>query len=123
MNGERHRRLIEQLVANARAIISYQIGLPFGVVRMRRIVSWLKPFEVLEYPVLEDYSNATRDLPTGSERLHCSREALRRYDEKLVAINLEYRDEILDTCFKIIDRFATEKGEPSGSPAQPAGTS
>ena len=113
MNEERHRSLIKQLVANARAIISYQVGLPFGVVRMGRILSWLKPFEVLDYPVFEDYANATRELPTGSERLHCSREALRRYDEKLVAINLEYREAILDTCFEIIDRFANRHGEPS----------
>jgi len=112
MNDERHRSLIKQLVANARAIISYQVGLPFGVVRMCRIVGWLKPFEALDYPVFLDYANATLELPTSSERLHCSREALRRYDKRLVAINLQYREEILDTCFEIIERFGGRNGEP-----------
>jgi len=115
MNEERHRSLIKQLVANARAIISYQVGLPLGVVRMHKILTWLGPFEVLDFPVFERYRAATLDLPTSSERLQCSREALRRYDERLVAINLEYREEILDTCFEIIERFANGNGEPSES--------
>jgi hypothetical protein len=115
MNDERHRSLIKQLIANARAIISYQVGLPFGCVRMRRIIDWLKPYEVLEFPVFDRYAAATLDLPTSSERLQCSREALRRYDERLTAINLEYREEILDTCFGIIERFANRNGEPAES--------
>lgn len=115
MNEDRHRSLIKQLVANARAIITYQVGLPFGVVRMRRILTWLKPFEILEFPVFDDYANATVALPTSSERLNCSRDALRRYDKKLVAINIEYREQILDTCFEIIERFANRNGEPSKS--------
>jgi hypothetical protein len=115
MNEERHRSLLNQLVANARAIISYQVGLPFGCMKMHKILNWLKPFEVLEFPVFDRYWTATRDLPVTSERLHCSREALGRYDQKLVAINLEYREEILDTCFEIIERFANQNGEPSKS--------
>jgi hypothetical protein len=111
MNDERHRSLIKQLVANARAIICYQVGLPFGVVRMCRLVYWLIPFELLEFPVFDNYANATLELPTGSERLNCSRDALSRYDEKLVAINLQYRQQVLDTCFEIIERFANRNGE------------
>jgi len=106
MNEDQHRSLIEKLVANARAIISYQVGLPLGCQRMRSLIYWLKPYEDLEFPVFDRYTNETRDLPTTSERLHCSRDALRRYDTRLVAINLEYREEVLDTCFDIIERFA-----------------
>ena len=80
---------------------------------MHKILYWLKPFEVLDFPVFDRYWTATLDLPTTSERLYCSREALRRFDERLVAINLEYREEILDTCFEIIERFANRNGEPS----------
>ena len=105
MGEQEHRSFINQLVANARAIISYQVGLPLGCVKMRKLLYWLTPYEVLDYPVFEKYTNATRELPTSSERLYCSREALRRYDEKLVAINLEYREEILDVCFDIIERY------------------
>ena len=115
MGDQEHRRFKNQLVANARAIISYQVGLPLGCDKMRKILYWLKPYEALDFPVFDRYTNATRELPTSSERLHCSREALRRYDEKLVAINLEYREEVLDTCFDIIDRFAHKTSESTGS--------
>jgi hypothetical protein len=107
MNEERHRSLIKQLVANARAIISYQVGLPFGCARMSKILYWLESFEKLDFPIFKLYAAATLEIPTGSERLHCARDALRRYDQKLVAINLEYREEVLDTCFEIIERFAS----------------
>jgi hypothetical protein len=115
MNEERHRSLVKQLVANARAIISYQVGLPFGCARMSKILYWLEPFEALDFPVFKQYAAATLEIPTGSERLHCTREALRRYDQKLVAVNLEYREDVLDTCFEIIERFANRNGEPSES--------
>jgi hypothetical protein len=106
MNDQKHHSFKKQLVANARAIISYQVGLPLGCQKMSKILYWLKPYEALDF--FERYANATRELPTSSERLHCSREALRRYDRKLVAINLEYREEVLDTCFEIVDRFAED---------------
>jgi hypothetical protein len=115
VNEERHRSLIKQLVANARAIISYQVGLPFGCARMTKILGWLEPFEVLDFPIFKQYAAATLEIPTGSERLHCTRAALRRYDLKLVAINLEYREDVLDTCFEIIERFANRNGEPPKS--------
>ena len=59
MNEERHRSLIKQLVANARAIISYQVGLPLGVVRMHKILTWLEPFEVLAVTASNKSSNAS----------------------------------------------------------------
>ena len=114
MDEQKHRGFLKRLVANARAIISYQVGLPLGCEKMRKILYWLEPYEVLEYPVFDRYTNATRALPTSSERLHCSREALRRYDEKLVPINLEYREEVLNACFDIIERF-DKKTEASAS--------
>jgi hypothetical protein len=45
--------LPEQLVANARAIISSQVGLPFGCMRMQKILNRIKPFELLEFPVFD----------------------------------------------------------------------
>jgi hypothetical protein len=87
--------------------------LPLGCEKMRRILYWLTPYEVLDYPVFDRYTNATRELATSSERLQCSREALRRYDKKLVAINLEYREEVLNVCFDIVERYGkkVETGE------------
>lgn len=106
MRDQEHRSLIMKLVANARAIISYQVGLPLGCEKMHRILVWLSPYEVLDFPVFEKYTNAVSDLSTSSERLHCSRGALRRYDKRLVKINLQYREQVLDACFDIVERYS-----------------
>ena len=85
MDKQKRDSYFRKLVANARAIISYQIGLPLGCVKMSSILTWLEyEGEKLDVPVFREYLDNVRDLPTGSERLECSRAALRRYDERLV---------------------------------------
>ena len=76
------RELLRKLVANARNIISCEVGVSFGVWRMNRLIYWLKQAHV---------------------HLSCSREALRRYDADLNQINLHYHDRIIDACFEIIE--------------------
>jgi hypothetical protein len=98
--------LLKKLVSNARAIISNEIGISVGCLKMIRIIAWLEPHEViLNYPVFEDYSEAIIAIPSGKERLNCSREALRRYDEQLLPINSQYHDRIIDACFGIMKTF------------------
>ena len=111
MNEQKLKSYIRRFVANARAIVSYQVGLPLGCTKMMKILSWIEneDKEAAKFPVFEEYFRATIDLPTGPERLHYSREALRRYDERLVTINLRYREEIIDACFKIIERYGERK--------------
>ncbi|MBV9928116.1 MAG: DUF2489 domain-containing protein [Acidobacteria bacterium] len=111
MNEEKRNSYLRKLVANARAIISYQVGLPVGCVKMNRLLYWLEnEGEKLDFPVFGEYLETVREIPTGSERLECSRAALRRYDERLVPINIEYRERIIDACFEMVERFAA--GEP-----------
>lgn len=105
MSQQERDSLLKKLVANARAIISYQVGLPVGCVKMERILGWLKVYEPLNYPVFQEYLRAAIGLPLSSERLYCNRQALRQSDERLVAINLKYREEIIDACFEILDRY------------------
>ena len=114
MNEQKRDSYFRKLVANARAIISYQVGLPLGCVKMNRLLTWLGyEGEKLDYPVFREYLDNVRDLPTGSERLECSRAALRRYDERLVPINLEYRERIIDSSFDIIERYRVDKTNQS----------
>src|SRR5687767_4010134 len=111
MNEQKRDSYLRKLVANARAIISYQVGLPVGCVKMSRLLYWLEnEGEKLDFPVFGAYLDKVREIPTGSERLECSRAALRRYDERLVPINLEYRERIIDACFDIIERH--DAGKP-----------
>jgi hypothetical protein len=112
MDEQKRDGYFRKLVANARAIISYQVGLPVGCVKMDRILYWLEnEGEKLDFPVFGQYLDKVREVPTGSERLVCSREALRRYDERLVPINLEYRGRVIDACFDIVERYGEGKPE------------
>ena len=106
MSEQRRDSYLRKLVANARAIISYQVGLPVGCVKMSNLLTWLEnEGEKLDFPVFGEYLAEVWEIPTGSERLECSRAALRRYDERLVPITLEYRERIIDACFVIVERF------------------
>ncbi len=112
MNEQKRNSYIRKLVANARSIISYQVGLPFGCVKMTRLLGGLEyEGEKLDFPLFREYYEKVRDIPTGPERLECSREALRRYDERLVPINLEYRERIIDSCFHIVEQYARVKAD------------
>jgi hypothetical protein len=100
------RKLLRKLVANARNIISYEVGLSVGVWKMNRLITWLGNAEVtLSFPVFEEYSKSVIAIPSGKERLYCSREALRRYDSELGPINLQYHERVVDACFEIIDTY------------------
>lgn len=106
MSEQTRDSYLRKLVADARAIISYQVGLPFGCVKASRLLTWLEnEGEKLDFPVFGEYLSEVQEIPTGPERLECSRAALRRYDERLVPINLKYRERIIDACFSIVQRF------------------
>ncbi len=103
-NGK--RKLLRKLVANARNIISNEVGIPFGVWRMQRLIGWLELHGVkLGFPVFAEYWKSVTAIPTGKERLYCSREALRRYDAELNQINLHFHELIIDACFEIIETY------------------
>ena len=113
INEEKHRSFQKKLVANARAIISNQIGLPLGCLKMGARITWLQEYEEINYPVFEAYNSESSVVAVGSERLNCSRDALRRYDKVLDELSLKYKEEVIDSCFEIISRFETNKKKGS----------
>jgi hypothetical protein len=94
---------LKKLVSAARAIVTYQVGLPVGCLRIRGILLWLRPHVELSYPVFDEYLNTVKELPIGSERLQWSRDSLRLYDKRLEAANAKFRDAIFESCYQIID--------------------
>ena len=94
----------------ARALISNQIGFPLGCQRINKILHWIRDSEI-SYPIFGRYAADTHDLPIGTERLLCERNALLRFDERLERVNRKYRIEVLETCLDILERFA--QGDPS----------
>jgi hypothetical protein len=104
-----------KVVAVARQIVTYQIGLPAGCQRMIRVWSPLLK-DGLDYKsVFEEYMRQVTGLPIGSERLQWHRDALREKDRTLERMNREQRDRIFEACWALIDRLGVSagKGEPS----------
>ncbi|HEY9401131.1 MAG TPA: DUF2489 domain-containing protein [Pyrinomonadaceae bacterium] len=114
MNEQKRNSYLRKFVSNARAIISHQVGLPVGCMKMDRLLRWLEiEGEKLDFPVFGEYYKNVLEIPIASERLECSRAALRRYDARLVPINLEYRERIIDACFEIIERYGARHTDQS----------
>ena len=107
---EPDQALISKLVSAAKALVTYQVGLPVGIARISKIVYWLGWHTKDEFEVLTVYGSETNDLPVGTERLLTERNALRRFDKRLERINASYRDEIFELCYSIIDRYDRDGG-------------
>src|SRR5215469_13898044 len=114
-NPSKRDSAARKVVAAARSIITYQIGIPEGCRRMNRALVWLAPYETALPTVFEDYLKEVRLLPTGSERLSWNRKILEEKDISLEAANQRFRNRIFDSCWTLIKRFA--EPSPSGSPA------
>jgi hypothetical protein len=111
-DGARERtNAIARVVAAARAILTYQVGLSVGAARMRGAVSRLQDFETIECTVFNEYMNAVSNLPTGSERLEWSADVLKERDKELERINTLFRDRMFDSARELLERFGREAGE------------
>ena len=110
-NPSKRDSAARKIVAAARSIVTYQIGLPEGCRRMSRVLAWLAPYETGLPTVFEDYLKEVRLLPIGSERLMWNRKILQEKDIALEAANQRFRNQIFDSCWNLIERFA----EPSPS--------
>lgn len=113
VNPEPRTSFRRQLVSAARAVVTYQVGLPVGCVRLGGALARLRGVEPVELPAVASYLDAARGLPLGTERLAWDRDALRPLDARLEAINREFRDAVFDECYAVIDRFGSaEPGAP-----------
>ena len=68
---------VARVVATSRAILTYQVGLPMGALRMDRALAWLNDEEAAEYPIFSEYMKSVTGLPIGSERLDWSPDVLK----------------------------------------------
>jgi hypothetical protein len=110
---------LKKLVSAARAIVTYQVGLPVGCIRVSRVLTRLRPYKELSYPVFDEYLQALRPLPISSERLEWNREALREADKKLEAASRRFRDDIFDACYEIIDSYGEQSSGAASTRLEP----
>jgi len=116
-NPDKRTSYLRKLVSAARSLVTYQVGLPVGCIRINGILTGLKVYGItdIQYPVFGEYLQITRDLPISSDRLFWDRDVLRKKDMILEGINQKFRDPIFETCYTIIDMYATPSEKPHKS--------
>src|SRR5271163_4969619 len=98
-----------KVVAVARQIVTYQIGLPAGCQRIMRTWSPLLENGQELKSIFEEYMKQIIGLPIGSERLQWDRNVLAEKDRTLERINTEWRDRIFATSWALIDLLGAGK--------------
>lgn len=107
---QQRQNYIIKLVANARAIISNQIGLPLGVLKMRKFIHWIdniKPLLDTDLEIFSSYYLNMDDLPIGTERLLWNIEKLIEFEEEFDQLNKLFRADILRKCAEIINKYGS----------------
>lgn len=100
---------IKKLVSNSRAIISNQIGLPVGSIKMVGIIYWIEmegPLQGIDLGIFKEYASMINPYLTGTDRLYSDREFLKKQDVRLDEITAKYKEIIIDKCFEIISNFS-----------------
>ena len=101
---------IKQLVTTARSILTNQVGLPFGAIRITRIIAILNQFQALskiDLAVFDLYRHELSGFPIGTERLRWEKEALLKQDESIEVITKKYKSQIFEKCYQIIEMFGS----------------
>src|SRR5438105_7203329 len=104
-NPSKRNTAAKRVTFAARAIVTYEVGLPRGCLRLKRALFWLSPYEEDLPTVVDEYIKAVTHLPISAERLSWDREVLKQKDAALESINQQFRDRIFETCWSLIDRF------------------
>ena len=103
---------IKKLVSNARSIISNQIALPLGAIKMYKILFWINQIETIEaidLHVFTDYKSKISNFAIGTERLSYSLTFLKNQDKQLDEITKQYKDKLIEKCYEIINTFTEKK--------------
>ena len=106
---QRRKNFIRKLVANARAIVSNQIAIPMGMLKMDRIIrriNDIEPISGIDLQVFFEYNSKTTPFLVGTERLYAEEKFLIKQDKELDALTIEYKDQILHKCREIISQFS-----------------
>jgi hypothetical protein len=105
MTPEKEVARKKPLVSAAKALLSLQVGIGIGCVRVNKILHWLGLERDERYQIFWQFLRATGGLPIGNERLQWAHTVLLEQDDKLAKIEAEYRPEILKGCITVIEMY------------------
>ncbi len=72
-------------------------------------INEIEPLIEIDLNVFFEYNSKSTNFVIGTERLYCEREFLRNQDKLLDELTNQYKDKLIDKCFEIIEKFATNK--------------
>jgi hypothetical protein len=95
---------LNKIIANAKDILTNQVGISLGVRKMNKILASLNASQHLnvDLSVFQEFEKKIDGCPVGSERLLWDREALKKKDMIVDKVIRIYRDKIIDKCYELI---------------------
>lgn len=99
---------LNKLVSNAKAILTNQIAIPLGIRKMNKLIFWISKCQyqsTVDMSIFEEFEKNINGCPVGSERLLWDKTALKLQDEIIDKALALYKNEIIDTCFEIIETY------------------
>jgi hypothetical protein len=110
-NPSKEVGLMRKFVSTARSIITEQVGLPLGILRLNKNLAWLKGYNISpltdeELKVVKAYYNRIYEFPLEQGRLAWAPEKLKEFDEKLERITFRYRPQLMVVLTRIVTEAA-----------------
>jgi hypothetical protein len=95
---------VNKLIANAKDILTNNVGISLGVRKMNKILAATDSSVVnnIDLSVFREFEKKIDGCPVGSERLLWEREALKKKDIVVDKVIRIYRDKIIDKCYELI---------------------
>ena len=103
--------LLRKFVSTARSVTTGQVGLPLGIVRLDKNLTWLsyhdiKPLSKEELEIIKAYYERIKEFPIEQERLYWSPDVLQKLDEKLERITAKYQARLMEILSRIVAEAA-----------------
>ena len=103
--------LMRKFVSTARSVVTGQVGLPLGILRLERNLFWLREYDVNpltsdERKVIRAYHSRIIEFPIEEERLAWAPDKLAELDERLERITAKYRSQLLEILNRIVAEAA-----------------
>ena len=95
---------LNKLIANAKDILTNQVGISLGVRKMNKILGSVNSSQSLniDLSVFQEFEKKIDGCPVGSERLLWERNVLKKKDMIVDKVIKIYRDKIIDKCYELI---------------------
>jgi len=112
MTSEQELARRRKLVSAAKALLSLQVGIAVGAMRVAGVLRRLgRPYEESHFVFSKFIDSIPRSIPLGGARLLWNPERMLEMDELLAPIEARYRRVLLEECIRIIHIYGDDAPE------------